>query len=110
MNLRVSYSPPNPLPGTQVQVSFIVDVVDPNGDWVLGRCQFVTGDQLPLPIQAPGVPTDARSGTATCVWVGTFEDEEDRVDLTVVDQAGNQSNVLSATVILERPRARPPAG
>ena len=103
-SLRVSYFPANPTTGTVTQISFIVDVVDPDGDWVLGRCQFVTGDQLPLPIQAPGTPTGATSGTATCTFVTAFQDEDVRVDLSVVDQAGHQSNVLSGTVALQRPR------
>jgi hypothetical protein len=107
-NLRISYSPDNPIAGTVTQFGFIVDVVDPDGDWVLGRCQFVTGDQLALPIQtAPGVPASATSGTATCILVATFEDESVRIDLTVVDQAGHQSNVLSALVTLAGIAPRP---
>jgi hypothetical protein len=87
------------------EIGFIVDVVDPDGDWVLGRCQFVTGDQLALPIQtAPGVPTSATSGTATCFLVETFSNSTVRADLTVVDQAGHQSNVLSGLVTVEGAR------
>lgn len=106
-NLRVSYTPPSPGPGTVTQVQFIVDVVDPDGDWVLGRCRFVTGNQVELPIQTvAGVPANAPSGTATCVLVEVFADDTVQVDLTVVDQAGHQSNVLSALVTLEGEQAR----
>lgn len=95
-NLRVSYTPSNPLEGAPVQIAFFVDVVDPDGDWVNGTCQFTTADQIALPIAVgPGVPANATSGTATCLLIETFQNEWIRVDLTVVDRAGNQSNILS---------------
>ena len=107
-NLRVSYVPANPVPGVVTQIGFIVDVVDSDGDWVNGRCHFVTGDQLVLPIRtAAGVPTNATSGTATCFYTAAFQGEDNRVDLAVRDRAGNQSNVLTAAVTLERIRSRP---
>lgn len=105
-NLRVSYSPDNPISGAVIQVGFIVDVVDADGDWVLGQCRFVTGNQLELPIQAAGLPANATSGTAVCVLVETFENDEVQIDLAVEDQAGHQSNILSALVTLERGRDR----
>ncbi len=105
-NLRVSYSPSNPVQGVVTQIGFTVDVVDTNGDWVNGQCRFVTGDQLELPIQtAAGVSPNATSGTATCLLVRSFDDEEIYVDLTVLDRAGNQSNLLSALMTVERTKA-----
>jgi hypothetical protein len=105
-NLRVSYTPSNPFTGQTIQVGFIVDVLDPNGDWVLGSCRFVTGNILDLPIQTSGVPTNATSGTAACFLNEVFQNETVRIDLVVVDQAGNLSNVLSGLVNLEG-RLRP---
>src|SRR5262249_58625236 len=49
-----------------LQVGFIVDVVDADGDGVLGHCRFVTGSVLDLPIQTSGLATNATSGTAVC--------------------------------------------
>ena len=105
----MSYVPANPIPGVIVQIGFIVDVSDSDGDWVNGRCHFVRGDQLELPIRtAAGVPTNATSGTATCFYTAPFQNDENRVDIAVIDWAGNQSKVLSAAVTLERiqPRGR----
>jgi hypothetical protein len=106
-NLRVSYSPPVPLRGVTMTVQFIVDVVDADGDWVSGQCHFVTGDQLVVPVRtpAPGLPPNATSGTAVCQIVDVFDDETVAVDLTVVDQAGHQSNILSGLAQLEGRRA-----
>jgi hypothetical protein len=100
-NLRVSYSPSNPFTGQTIQVGFIVDVVDPDGDWVLGSCRFVTGAILDLPIQTSGVPTNATSGTAACFLNEVFQNNTVRIDIVVVDQAGHQSNVLIGLVNLE---------
>ena len=100
-NLRVSYTPPNPFTGQVVQVGFIVDVVDADGDWVLGHCRFVTGNVLDLPIQTSGLATNATSGTALCPLNETFLNSTVRIDMVVVDQAGHQSNVVSGTVNLE---------
>ncbi len=106
-NLRVSYSPPVPLRGVTMQVQFVVDVVDADGDWVPGQCHFVTGNQLVVPVQtpAPGLPSNATSGTAVCEIIDVFDDETVQVDLAVVDQAGHQSNILSGLVQLEGRRA-----
>ena len=102
-NLRVSYSPPVPLRGVTMRVQFVVDVVDADGDWVPGQCHFVTGNQLVVPVQtpAPGLPSNATSGTAVCEIIDVFDDETVQVDLAVVDQAGHQSNILSGLVQLE---------
>jgi len=97
-NLRVSYSPP-PALGAVTQVSFIFDVSDADGDWVLGRCTFITGVLEP-PIQTGGLPTNATSGTGTCVVSETFTNTERLIELVIEDQAGHQSNVVSALVIL----------
>jgi hypothetical protein len=92
------------------QVQFIVDVVDPDGDWVRGLCRFVTGDQLELPVEtpAPGLPSNATSGTAVCGFVEIFQNETVEIDLTVVDQAGHQSNIVSGLVNLEGQRTPAP--
>ena len=102
-----SYSPPVPLRGVTMQVQFIVDVVDADGDWVPGQCQFVTGNQLAVPVEtpAPGLPSNATSGTAVCEIIDVFDDETVQVDLAVVDQAGHQSNIVSGLVQLEGRRA-----
>jgi hypothetical protein len=100
-NLRVAYSPPNPFTGQVVQVFFIMDVVDPNDDWVGGSCRFVTGNILDLPIQASGVSADGKAGTATCVLTETFQNSTVHVDMVVIDQAEHQSNVLSGMLNLE---------
>jgi hypothetical protein len=101
-NLRVGYVPTTPVKGQPVQIVFLVDVVDPNGDWVGGTCSFISGAGN-VPIQAPGVPTNATSGTGQCVVAGTFTNTSVEVDLVVIDQAGKQSNVLSGLVSVERP-------
>jgi hypothetical protein len=101
-NLRVSYSPPNPVKGQATQVSFIVDVVDPNGDWVGGSCVFISGNG-DLPIQASGLPPNALTGTAICTLAEAFGNSTVRIDLAVRDRAGNLSNVLSGEVNIERP-------
>lgn len=100
-NLQVGYSPSNPFTGQVVQVAFIMNVLDPNADWVGGSCRFVTGNILNLPIQASGVSADGRIGTATCILTEVFQNSTVRVDIVVIDQAGNQSNVLSGLVNLE---------
>ena len=107
-NLRVSYAPGIPTLGAPTQVQFIVDVVDPDGDWVLGLCRFVTGNQVEVPVEtpAPGLPSNATSGVAVCVQVVIFLNEPLVIYLTVVDQAGHQSNVVSGLVNLEGRRAR----
>ena len=107
-NLRVSYSPGNPAPGSPTRVQFIVDVVDPDGDWVLGQCRFVTVDQLVVPVEtpAPGLPSNATSGTAVCGLVEIFQNDTVQIDLTVVDQAGHQSNIVSGLVNLEGTQPR----
>jgi len=105
-NLRVSYSPSPPVGGFSNQVGYIVDVVDADGDWVLGVCRFVTGNVLELPIQTSGLATNATSGTAMCFQNEVFTNTTVQIDMVVVDQAGHQSNVLSGLVNLE---ARSPA-
>jgi hypothetical protein len=107
-NLRVSFAPGFPAIGAPTQVQFIVDVVDPDGDWVLGECHFVTGNQLVVPVEtpAPGLASNATSGTAVCGLVEIFQNETVQIDLTVVDQAGHQSNIVSGLVNLEGRRAR----
>jgi hypothetical protein len=101
-NLRVSYVPTTPVKGQPVQITFLVDVVDPNGDWVGGTCNFTAGN-VSVPIQAPGVATNATSGTGQCVVTETFGNVTFNVDLVVVDRAGNSSNTLSGSVQVERP-------
>jgi hypothetical protein len=90
-----------------MRVQFVVDVVDADGDWVPGQCHFVTGNQLVVPVQtpAPGLPSNATSGTAVCEITDVFDDETVQVDLAVVDQAGHESNILSGLVQLEGRRA-----
>jgi hypothetical protein len=95
----VGYSPFPPVKGQAAQVIFFVDVADPNGDWVGGKCHFGTGVNVPL--QAPGVPANATSGTGQCVVNETISNTTVEIDLSVIDLAGNQSNVLSGTVGLE---------
>ena len=99
-NLRVAYVPDPPVTRQPVQIIFVVDVADANGDWVGGTCAFGTG--VVEPIQAPGVPTSAINGTGQCVTSGKFENTIDQVDLAVIDRAGNVSNTLSGSVSLER--------
>jgi hypothetical protein len=99
----VSYSPASPAVGQATQISFIVDVVDPDGDWVGGSCVFVSGSGS-LPIQDSGLPSNAPSGTAVCVLSEPFGNSTVRVDLAVVDRAGNGSNTLSGMVVIEGPR------
>jgi hypothetical protein len=101
-NLRVGYLPATPVKGQPVQVIFFVDVVDPNGDWVGGTCSFISGN-VNVPMQAPGLPANATSGTGQCVLNQTFSNTSVEVDLVLVDQAGNQSNVLSGLVQVEKP-------
>jgi len=101
-NLRVSYSPAQPVVGQAIQVSFIVDVVDPDGDWVGGSCVFTSGSGQ-LPIQASGLPPNATTGTAVCVLSELFGNSTVTVDLAIVDRAGHLSNVLSGRVIIEAP-------
>jgi hypothetical protein len=107
-NLRVSYVSGIPTLGAPTEVQFIVDVVDPDGDWVLGRCRFVTGDQVEVPVEtpAPGLPSNATSGVAVCTQVVIFLNQPFVIYLSVVDQAGHQSNVVSGLVNLEGRRAR----
>ena len=99
-NLRVSYVPSTPIVGQPAQVVFFVDVVDPNGDWVGGSCLFLAGN-VELPIQTSGLPANATSGTAQCVLNETFTNIPLKVQMVVVDKAGNQSNTLSGTVSVE---------
>jgi hypothetical protein len=101
-NLRVSYSPPNPVKGQATQVSFIVDVVDPDGDWVGGSCVFISGSG-DLPIQTSGLPPNALTGTAICTLAEPFGNTTIRVDLAVRDRAGNFSNTLSGELNIEGP-------
>ena len=101
-NLRVSYSPPSPALGQATQISFIVDVVDPDGDWVGGSCRFTSGSG-DLPIQPSGLPANATSGTAVCILAEAFGNSTVQVDLAVVDRAGHLSNILSGLVNIERP-------
>lgn len=105
-NLRVAYSPTNPTTGALVQVGLVVDVIDTDGDWVGGQCRFVTGNQLEVPVQTPGLPTNATSGTAICAFVETFTNDEFHIDLVLVDRAGHESNVLGGDVQLEGRRPR----
>ena len=107
-NLRVSFAPDNPVLGAPTRVQFIVDVVDPDGDWVLGLCRFVTGDQVEVSVEtpAPGLPSNATSGVAVCAQVVIFLNQPYVIYLTVVDQAGHQSNIVSGLVNLERRPAR----
>jgi hypothetical protein len=100
-NLRVSYSPSPPVGGFSNQVGYIVDVVDADGDWVLGVCRFVTGNILELPIQTSGLAANATSGTAMCFQNEVFTNTTVQIDMVVVDQVGHQSNVLSGLVNLE---------
>jgi hypothetical protein len=97
-----------PVGRAPTRVQFIVDVVDPDGDWVLGLRRFGTGNQLEVPVEtpAPGLPSNARIGTALCGLVEIFQNETVQIDLTVVDQAGHQSNIVSGLVNLEGRRTR----
>ncbi len=106
-NLRVSYTPGNPSPGVLTQVTFLVDVADPDGDWVGGQCEFVTGNQLAVPVQTSGLPATATTGTALCSFVETFQNDARRIDLRLVDRAGHPSNVLSGLANLEGRTASP---
>jgi hypothetical protein len=106
-NLRVSYTPGNPSPGTLTQVTFLVDVVDADGDWTGGQCEFVTGNQLVVPVQTAGLPANATTGTALCSFVETFQNDTRLIDLRLVDRAGHQSNVVSGLANLEGPRSQP---
>jgi hypothetical protein len=101
-NLRVSYSPTTPVTGQAVQLTFFVDVVDPNGDWVGGTCSFISGN-VNVPIQAPGLAANATSGTGQCIVNQIFANTSVEVDLLVLDRANNQSNVLSGLVQVEKP-------
>ena len=98
----MSYSPPSPALRQATQISFIVDVVDPDGDWVGGSCRFVSGNG-DLPIQPSGLPANATSGTAVCILSEAFANSTVQVDLAVVDRAGHLSNVLSGLVNVEGP-------
>ena len=104
-NLRVSYSP-LPIVGHPTKVTFLVDVTDADGDWVLGQCQFVTGDQVVVPVETSGLPVNATSGTALCSFIEIFLDELVAINLAIEDQAGHRSNVLSALADLEGRRPR----
>jgi hypothetical protein len=105
-NLRVSYSPPAPITGAAVQVGLIVDVVDADGDWVGGQCEIITGNQVVLPVSTTGLPPNATSGTAICAFTETFGNDDRRIDLILVDQAGHASNVVSGEVILQGRQGR----
>ena len=105
-NLRVSYTPTIAIPGTLIQVTFLVDVTDPDGDWVGGQCEFTTGDQLVVPVQTTGLPANATSGTALCAFIETFQNDTVRIDLRLADRAGHVSNVISGLATLEGPRPR----
>ena len=106
-NLRVSYTPGNPSPGVQTQVTFLVDVADADGDWVGGQCEFVTGDQLVVPIQTQGLPANATTGTALCPFIEVFQNNARLIDLRIVDRAGHPSNVLEGQANLQGRRAQP---
>ena len=102
----MGYVPGNPIPGTQTRVIFVVDVVDGDGDWVGGQCEFLTVDQLVVPVQTTGLPADATTGTAICSFVETFRNDQTLIDLRLVDRAGHQSNVVEGLATLEGRRAR----
>jgi hypothetical protein len=87
--------------GQPVQIVFVVDVADANGDWVGGTCAFGSGTVEP--IQAPGVAANATNGTGQCATAGTFTNTTVQIDLAVIDRAGNVSNTLSGTASIERP-------
>jgi hypothetical protein len=106
-NLRVSYTPGNPIPGTQTQVTFLVDVVDADGDWVGGQCEFVTGNQLVVPVQTTGLPSNATTGTALCSFSEIFQNDTRLIDLRLVDRAGHPSNVVEGQANLEGRSAQP---
>jgi hypothetical protein len=106
-NLRVSYNPGNPTVGTLTQVTFLVDVADPDGDWVDGQCAFVTGNQLVVPVQPAGGRARTQTGTALCSFVVTFLNDTRQIDLRLVDGAGHASNVLSGLANLEGRSTRP---
>jgi hypothetical protein len=106
-NMRVSYTPGNPSPGVQTQVTFLVDVADADGDWVGGQCEFVTGDQLVVPIQTTGLPANATTGTALCPFIEVFQNNARLIDLRIVDRAGHPSNVLEGQANLQGRRAQP---
>ena len=102
----MSYASATPIPGTLIQVTFLVDVTDPDGDWVRGQCEFTTGDQLVVPVQTAGLPANATSGTALCSFIETFQNDTVRIDLRLADRAGHVSNVISGLATLEGPRPR----
>ena len=102
----MSYASATPIPGTLIQVTFLVDVTDPDGDWVGGQCEFTTGDQLVVPVQTAGLPANATSGTALCSFIETFQNDTVRIDLRLADRAGHVSNVISGLATLEGPRPR----
>jgi hypothetical protein len=106
-NLRVSYTPGNPSPGVQTQVTFLVDVADADADWVGGQCEFVTGNQLVVPVQTAGLPANATTGTALCSFIETFQNDTRLIDLRLIDRAGHPSNVLGGEATLEG-RSPPP--
>lgn len=106
-NLRVSYTPGNPSPGVQTQVTFLVDVVDNDGDWVDGQCEFVTGNELVVPVQTTGLAANATTGTALCSFIETFQNNTRLIDLRLRDRAGHASNVLEGQAQLEG-RSRQP--
>ena len=82
-----------------------MDVVDADG--VLGQCQFVTGNQLVVPVQTTGLPANATSGTALCPFIETFQNDTVSIALRLVDQVGHQSNVLQGLATLEGRRRQP---
>jgi hypothetical protein len=106
-NLRVSYTPGNPSPGVQTQVTFLVDVVDADGDWVGGQCEFVTGNELTVPVTTTGASANATTGTALCSFIETFQNDTRLIDLRLVDRAGHPSNVLEGQAQLEGRRGHP---
>jgi hypothetical protein len=105
-NMRVSYTPGNPSPGVLTQVTFLVDVADADGDWVGGQCEFVTGDQLVVPIQTTGLPANATTGTALCPFIEVFQNNARLIDLRIVDRAGHPSNVLEGQANLQGRRTQ----
>ena len=88
-------------------MTFLVDVVDADGDWVGGQCEFVNGDQLVVPVQTTGGPANATTGTALCPFIETFQNETRLIDLRLVDQAGHASNVVEGQANLLGRRAPP---
>ena len=103
----MSYTPGNPSPGTQTQVTFLVDVADADGDWVGGQCEFVNGRSARGAGPDDGLPANATTGTALCPFIETFQNDTRLIDLRLVDQAGHASNVVAGQANLEGPRPPP---